>query len=455
MGEHRAKGGRFTSIMAIQGKDPRTGEPTDPVSALTPDYLPLLMVPQQAAALYHLEPWYAAALDAIATGVSTAEIFPTFLGQEPQEQADPAMMAAMKAFLERGGVSGQTAQERIFALDLDRSLFGYWAMEVVRGSDGRPSAWYHVPGATVRVKRDGTQFAQVDPATGSIIKRFAPYAPGGNKEGLPEMVVARQYDPTALNAGTPSGAALSGTVDRLSLQDQYNRKLLGKGGMTPMLLLLREGLEEEPYKRLCAFFENLHGGDEKDQVGILDGVGEGSDLKFLVQEGEDIAFKAGEELMRERVLARTHVPPTKVSLAASNYATAYQEDQTFKFEVTQPRLRMILARLTMVAREFAPEGYSYGFKQASLEDFAQLVGALKLLLESGALTVNQVLQRTGWPPIGPDGDAHIAFTNQGPVKLGDLVAGNLPATPGKLVDTLIQARRVFEEARKPHVHEMP
>lgn len=452
MSERKAKGGRFT---AVQGKDPRTGRPTDPVAALTPEFLPLLMVPQQAAALYHLEPWYAAALDATATGVATAEVFPQFLGATPEEQADPEVMAALRNFLERSGPTGQTAQERIFALDLDFSLFGYWAFEVARGADGLPAAWYHVPGATVRMRRDGALYAQVDPATGTVIKEFAPYAPGGDPGGRPEMVVARRYDPTALHMGTAAGAALAGTVDRLSLQDQFNRKLLGKGGMTPMLLLLREALEEEPYKRLCAFFEHLHGGAETDQVGILDGVGEGTDLKFLVQEGEDVAFKAGEELLRERILARTHVPPTKVSLAASNYATAYQEDQTFKFEVTQPRLRVILARLTRVAREFAPEGYSFGFKQASLEDFSQLVGALKLLLESGALTVNQVLQRTGWPPIGPDGDAHIAFTNQGPVSLADLVAGNLPATPGKLVDSLLQAREAIEASKKTDVPPEP
>jgi hypothetical protein len=448
------KKGRF---VAAGGRNinPRDGKPVDTVVSLTPAYLPLLMNAQQAGALYHLEPWFAASLDAIATGVSTAEVFPQFLGAEPDDQADPKIMALIKTFLERTDQTGQTVGERMFALDLDRSLFGYWAMEIVRGADRKPAGWYHVPGATVRVKADGSRYAQVDPATGSILKTFAPYAPGGNKEGLPELVVARQYDPTALYAGTPAGAALVGSIDRLSLQDQYNRKLLGKGGMTPMILLIKEALDEESYKRLVGWFEGLHGGDEKDQVGILDGIGEGADLKFLVQEGEDVAFKAGEEMLRERILARTHVPPTKVSLAASNYATAYQEDQTFKFEVTQPRLRMILSRLSMVARELAPEGYSFGFKQSSLEDFSQLVGALKLLLESGAITVNQVLARTGWPPIGPDGDAHIAFTNQGPVSLEDLVAGNLPATPGKMVDNLIRLRQAIEAAKEPHVHEVP
>jgi len=448
MGEKSVKKARLRVIGGGRVVNPRTGveDGKGEVQAGSEQYVPLLVSPHTAAGLYHLDPWFSAAVDAISTGVATAEVFPEFQAKSPEEKADSKALQGMAAFLENTPRDQMTVAERLGALDADFSLFGYCAFEVARGSDKMPVAWYHVPGATVRAKKKGG-YVQVD-GTGKILQRFAPYAAGGNKEGLPELVLIRRYDPTAQYLGSPLVAPLAMTLDRQSAQDAFNRKLLGKGGMPPKIFLLKEELGDESFQRLQAFVEGLAAGDDANQIAVLDGIGEGR-LEDMIKDQEDMAFQAGEEAGRQRILAKTHVPPTKVSLNAANFATAYQEDQTFKFEVTQPRLRIYLKRLTAVAREFAPEGYAYGFKQNSLEDFYQLVQALNLLQQTGDLTANQVLQRLGFSGIGEVGDAHIAFTNQGPVKLEDLASGNLPPTPGRLVDTLLQLRRAIEESRMP------
>jgi hypothetical protein len=378
--------------------------------------------------------------------VGGAEVFPAF--EAPEAQEDKTVIRRMAEFLERDDRAFTTSSERLSALNWDLDLQGYCAFEIGRDSAKTPVAWYHVPAATLRKRLGDGVWEQLD-YLNRVVQTFGEYARGGRKDGLPELMVIRTYDPCALYLGRPVTAPLMATLDRISAQDAANVKLLRKGGMVPLLLTLREELGDEDYQRLTEWFRQQEDGEDGNLVGVLDGVGEGADLKKLVEGVEDMAHTEAERLMMQRVLAVLKVPPTKVSQSAANYATAYQEDQTFKFGVIQPRLRILLKRLSVVAQEITGSAaYYYTFRQQSLEDFLQLAQGLEILMRNAVFTINQVLARLGQSGIGPDGDVHIAFTNQGPVKLEDLAAGNMPATPGRLVDSLLSLRRAIEEAQR-------
>ena len=451
MSERKKAAGRFRAH-GLRVLDPRTGQENGSVAQeALPSYLPPQVDPLSAAQLYDLDPWFSAAVDAVATGVGTAEVSPAFIGPDPEQKAEPKILGKMADFLDNTQRTMETVGERLEALTTDYRIQGYCGFEIVRGTDGLPAAWYHVPAATIRARRDLKSFLQVN-YLGQTVSEFVPYSSGGNKAKSPELVLIRKYDPSALSLGSSMVKTLASTADRLSAQDSYNRTLLNKGGIPPFLLILKEALDDDSAKRFEAFLKGLAQQGPDAAIGLLDGVGEGK-VEKLLQDQEDSSFVKAEEVLRQRILAKAHVPPTKVSLGASNYATAYQEDQTFKNEVTQPILRIFLRRLTALAREFAPPGYFYAFKQSSLEDFYQLVMALCALQEKGDLTSNQVLARLGFQGMGPIGDAHIAYTNQGPVRVEDLVAGNLPPTPGRMMDALLQLRRMISEVQD--VRELP
>jgi len=157
MGEKSVKKARLRVIGGGRVVNPRTGveDGKGEVQAGSEQYVPLLVSPHTAAGLYHLDPWFSAAVDAISTGVATAEVFPEFQAKSPEEKADSKALQGMAAFLENTPRDQMTVAERLGALDADFSLFGYCAFEVARGSDKMPVAWYHVPGATVRAKKKG------------------------------------------------------------------------------------------------------------------------------------------------------------------------------------------------------------------------------------------------------------------------------------------------------------
>jgi hypothetical protein len=429
--------------------NPRTG--TDDGKTYPPTggkYTPTVGNPRQYALLMHVDPWFSAALEAISEGVGAAEVFPVFETPDPGQKGDPQLIQALKEFLDRDDRAYTTAEERLAALALDLRLQGYCAFEVGRDAKKVPVAWYHVPAATLRRREQDGLWDQVD-FSNKVVATFEPYQPGGGESGLPDIMVIRKYDPCAQYLGTPSAAPLAATLDRMASQDAYNVQLLRKGRIPPWLLVIRDQLDEESYQRLQEWFSELERGETANLVGILDGVGEGSDLKKLSEEQADMAHIEAEKLMRERILGVLKVPPTKVSLSASNYATAYQEDQTFKFGVLQPLLRRLLKRLSVVGQEITGSAaYRFGFRQQSLEDYLQVCQAEDILLRDAVHTINQALGRLGEPGIGPAGDVRIAFTAQGPIRLEDLAGGNLPPTPGRLVDTLLSLRRAIEEAQR-------
>ncbi|MEW5763591.1 MAG: phage portal protein [Acidobacteriota bacterium] len=429
--------------------NPRTGQDDGktPVTHET-KYVPTLGSPARYAQAGYLDPWLGATQNALGSNVGGAEVSPIYEPTDPTRPKDDKKILALKAFLEADPRTYSTPEERLEALALDYRIQGYCVFEIARDADRKPSAWYHVPAATIRVHVGFDRFDQVD-ETGRVIGTFGAYAPNGRPDGRPELMLIRRYDPTAKYVGAPGIAPLLGTLERLAAQDAYNTKLLRRGGVTPWLLFLREALDDESFARLKDFLKQLESGPEADLVGILDGVGEGADLKTLVEGAAEMTHTEGEKLMRDRVLAVQQVPPTKVSLSASNYATAYQEDQTFRFQVVQPILRRLLKRLSVVAREITGDAeYRYTFRQQSLEDYLQLVQAEDILMTKAVHTINDTLARLGMPGIGPLGDARIAFTNQGPVRLEDLVNGNLPPTPGRIVDSLLSLRRAIEEAQR-------
>ena len=445
------KKGRFR-VLKGGGKrvmNPRTGVDDGKGPATTANqYSQTLGDPLRFAMLTYTDPWFSAGIDAIADNVGAADVFPAFESTDPAATADANAMGLLKAFLETDDRDYTTPGERLGAMAKDFKLQGFCAFEVGRGSDRKPVAWYHVPAATLRRIEANGHWEQLD-YLNKVIATFGPYSPGGRDDDLPELMVIRKYDPCALYLGAPAGAPLLTTVDRLKAQDEYNTKLLRKGGIPPWLLFLREQLDEPDLLRLQEWFRELEAGEDSDLVGILDGVGEGADLKKLTDEQADVSHIEGEKQLRERTLGVLHVPPTKVSLSASNYATAQQEDATFKFQVTQPILRMFLKRLSVVGQELTESAdYHYAFRQQSLEDFLAVCQAEEILLRNAVHTINDVLSRLGLPGIGPVGDVRIAFTAQGPIKLDDLAAGNLPATPGRLVDALLQARKAIEETNR-------
>ena len=433
--------------------NPRTGTDDGKGAAETVNqYTPTVADPILLARLTYTDPWFSAGIDAIADNVGAADVFPAFESTDPAEKEDEKIFALLKAFLEADDREYTTPGERLAALAMDYKVQGYCAFEVGRDSKRMPAAWYHVPAATLKRREPDHLWEQKD-YLGKVVAKFGEYKPGGREDGLPELMVIRKYDPCAQYLGSPSAAVLLTTVDRLKAQDDYNTKLLRKGGIPPWLLFLREQLDDDDLKRLEEWFRELEAGDSSDLVGILDGVGEGADMKKLTDEQADVSHIEGEKLLRERTLGVLKVPPTKVSLAASNYATAVQEDATFKFQVVQPILRIFLKRLSVVGQELVKsKDYHFTSRQQSLEDYLAVCQAEEILLRNGVHTINQMLARLGLPGIGPVGDVRIAFTAQGPIKLEDLAAGNLPATPGRLVDALLQARKAIEETHQESRH---
>lgn len=440
------------SVIGVKAKNsrainPRTGKDDGKEGISAPDkYKDTLADPWDLVSVYYSAPWIKGAVRAIKQGIEASDVRAVFdHPEDPKAKADPKLLQMLTEFLERDDEDWTTPSERLAACVKDFNILGYACFEIARDAGNKPSAWYHLPAVTIRERKDGL-YDQID-MNGKVLKTLGKYAPKGREDKLPEMMMIREYDPAARYTADSPLAGLVNTGDRLNAQDDYNSQLLRKGGLSPLLLMLEGELGEEGKKRFKEELRGIAAGKYASVIALLENVPPGSQIHKLAQEMTDASFTEGEKTLRDRVLANYTVPPTKVSLSASNYATAQQEDATFRFMVTQPYLRKHLKRLSVVARELVEEkGYGYGFRQDSISSFYEQVQAEDLLFRIGARNINTLLAKLGDKGIGPAGDKHYVFTNLGPVAIEDL--DKMEGTPsvGRMIDSLVTLRKELSRA---------
>lgn len=445
--------GRVTIMKArkTRATDPRTGKEADGKipGTSTGKYLPQLADPFTMANLYHLNYWVHACGDAIADGIAGAEVEAIFKGKTEDAKANDAKLVLLDKFLLTDTRNYMTVGERLGALGLDYSEIGMMAIEIGRGLDKKPAAWYHVPAATIREYRDGSGYDQVD-VSGKVLTHFTPYQPGGNTDGLPELIVIKKYDPSAQYQNATDASCLASTAERMTAQDEYNSKLLRKGGMVPLMLMLKQQLGDDQLKRLQEYLDELEGGKTTRMMALLDDLGDVGKVEKLVADITDASFKDGENLLRERTLAVKKVPPSKLGLPVTNYAVAQIEDATFRHKVTAKILRLICHRLNIVADEIVPdEGYGYDAKPETLLDLATIAQALSLLVNNGTLKRNEARAKLGEKGMGPKGDI-LTITSPTGLTILDaaLEAGGTP-TLGRMIDQALAAREILSGQKQP------
>jgi hypothetical protein len=438
----------------IEGKsvrivDPRTGKEAEGKIAGTKDKtLPYLINPRYVAELYHRQCWFNACDNAISDGVGGADAEVVYKNTDKTTQGDPEKVTKLNAFLKKDLRDFTTVGERLDALAKDYSIQGYMVIEIGRGADKIPAAWYHVPAVNIRELADHTGYIEVD-GSNKEIGRYVKYQIGGHEDGARELMVIKKYDPSAKYMAATDTSALCSAADRLDAQDTFNSKLLKKGGLVPFILFLKEALEDDDFKRLEETVRQWETGEGDKMVVVLDGIQDGK-LERAIADMNDASFVEGEKTLRERILAVKKVPPSKLGLPVANFSVAQIEDATFRFKVTAKILRLIFHRLNIVADEIvSDEGYDYEAKPETLIDFQTLAQALVGLVNNGTYNRNMALTKLGEPGMGSDGDKFTITSPTGVQELSQMLASGGTPTLGRMVDAINELRRMVIEAQRP------
>ncbi len=437
---------RFRTIEATHKRsiDPRTHKEAENKikDRVSQKYVPMLADPWQLLEAISLQPWVIACKRAIISAIAATQIDAIYKSQA-ETKIDNAKLKKLKDFLNNDERTYQTVNEKLARLATDYVLLGYMCIEIARNANGIPAAWYAVPAATIRETTTG-DFVQISRA-GKELQNFKLYQKGGNKENLPELIVIREYDPMATYMSAMDVTSLVETSNRLYNQDDYNSQMLKMSNIPPLILILKELLDDNSYKRFKEYVNGLAAGSEADPIGIVDGVGEGR-LEKLSQDITDAAYIESEKILRERIMAVMQTPPSKLGLQVSNYAVAQQEDATFKFQRTKPIIDLFLHRLNIIADEIVPdEGYDYYAKLYTYEDFAQLAEAETKLVSNGIHSRNEARAKLGDDQIGEAGAQFtVSAGAAGLIKLDDAVTNTQP-TAGQIVDQLLAIRKLLSD----------
>ena len=233
------------------------------------------------------------------------------------------------------------------------------------------------------------------------------------------------------------------TIGLARASEKFGSKFFGNGSRPGGILTPVATLDEADILNFRKFWEDANGGDNQGRVGVLP-----QDWKYqqLGLSPEDSQFLETRQLTRTDIAALFRLPPSMIG-DTTRLSNNNHEQQSLSF-VTDT-LRPYLVRIEKeIQRKLLPKGYFVEFdvSERLRGDFASTMSGFAVGKQWGFYSTNQVLEKLGENPIGPEGDVYWAPVNMtNAANLIKLNAGPLPLPE----DTPTPAQRSLFESTIP------
>lgn len=191
---------------------------------------------------------------------------------------------------------------------------------------------------------------------------------------------------------------------------KYGAKFFGNSSKPGGILTPVEDVSEEDMNNMRAFWENANAAENQCRVSVLPNKWQYTQLSLSP---EDSQFLATRQMSRTDIAALFRVPPSMAGdMTKQSKASSEQEQLTFVTDCLRPYLvriereiqRKILSKDNSMFVEFDVSERLRG-------DFATTMQGFAIGKQWGFYSTNDVLEKLGENPIGPEGDIYWAPVN--------------------------------------------
>ena len=416
-----------------------------------------------------------------AKAISTAGLGYDFVVPDGVKEPDPEHKRILRGFFERPN-DEMTWGEILENVLTDFEALGNGYFEVVRNrlGQGPPTAIYHVPAVTMRVRTDKKGFVQQrgnrlvyfrnfgsDPASVDSFDPRDSDKQGGRRRLLNEVIHLKNYHPRSSYYGLPDFLpALRALVGNKKAGD-FNIQFFENNAVPQYAILVKGGeLAKGARKRIEEYFRTHIKGSAHKTLILEVAQGEGDEkveieIKALSVDMKDASFQSFRADNAEEIRVAHGVPgrliglTEKGGLGGAGEGTTQQE--IFKYHVIEPKQTRLEYRINnfLIKRGFGFEDWELRFKEIDVTDESKASEIVDRLVRLGVLTINEARRDVGQKPLEhPGADVPFLMTPMGPLSLDTLAEGGvrppmmpaLPAAPGKgLADSLLDLRQAVRE----------
>lgn len=387
---------------------------------------------QTLSDLYLQSAWNKASVDAIVDSVVgyQLEIEAVEVGGQ-----DNAQRELVKRWLEELG-GDHPIENLLKAAQTDYENTGNMYFELARDADGKPARLFHVPSATVWVRRDRERYKQRVGTREAMFRRYR-----SPTNDLREIIHIWRPNPVSDYYGIPDHLAALGAIIMDMHARDYNLDQFETAFTSLWALVVAGELPEEERVRIENKFKTL-GRTRKSWLEPLVIRAVGADNPNVVQfhrlssEIKEASWRELRRLCRDEILAVRRVPPSKVAqFETSRFQTLPEQAEIFRDEVVVPRQRALEFMFDRLLRELGVTDWRVVLPYTDSTQQQQVVDTAVRMVSTQSATRNEIRSVMGLPPLPADkgGDDLVGVpqgAGGGAGGMGGLL-GMLGAAPGK------------------------
>ncbi|MFH0910803.1 MAG: phage portal protein, partial [Planctomycetota bacterium] len=392
-----------------------------------------------------------------AKAISTAGLGFDFIVPDEIKAPDPKNKQALQAFFNSPNEEC-TWGEILENVLTDFEALGNGYFEVVRNAlgIGAPTAIYHVPAVTVRVRKDKKGFIQQrdnkmvyfrnfgsDPNSPDSFDPRDKDKPENQRRPLTEIIHLKNYHPRSSYYGLPDFLpALRALVGNKQAGD-FNIQFFENNAIPQYAIIVKGGeLAKGTRKRIEEYFRTHIKGSAHKTL-ILEIAQDGDEkvdieIKPLSVDIRDASFRMFRSDNAEEIRVAHGVPGRLIGLTEKGGLGGAGEGATqqeiFKYHVIEPKQSRLEYRINnfLIRRGFGIQDWEIRFKEIDVTDEAKVAEIVQKLVKLGVLTINEGRREMGQKPLEhPGADIPFMMTSMGPLSLDTLEEGGvrLPMTP--------------------------
>lgn len=355
------------------------------------------------ASLYEINPTHKACVDAKTTNI--VGLGYRFVPTGAKEQSSDKNRALLEHLFSTCNPE-MTFTEVMHAVWTDVETLGNGYLELTRDSHGDIDGMYHVPGATVRVRKDRQGYVQMRDGRRSDFRPLGAPPVTSPKSGdvCNEMLHFFRYTPQSSYYGVPDIIPAMPAVIGDKAAREYNVDFFTHNAVPRMAIIVEGGdLSEEVVRQLHHFMASeVKGQGHKTLVLEVPG----SDTRVRLERltagaDDDAAFLGYRRANRDEVLLVHRVPPSKVTIVENaNLANSRDQDKTFREQVVRPEQRRIEYKFNRLIREQLGIGdWQLRFNTVDTSEAREEAEIARIYAGIGALTANEIRDRLGLQPL--------------------------------------------------------
>lgn len=381
------------------------------------------------AKLYELDPYHAAAVDALVDNVVGLGFYLDYTrkaeklrskaakeGQDAKEKLDEAFEDKKDMFLKKVNSFNQTDSLEVILEKVakDRFCMGNGFLEIGRTPTGAIGYIGHIPAQNIRMRRLRDGFVQYVGDKPVFFKNFGdtsgrnPLNPGVIAN---ELIHYSKASPLDAYYGVPEVVSATDAIAGNQFATRYNMEYF-ENKAVPRYVIKVKGMRISLTERneLVKFFESTTRGVSHRTILLPMPGGDRSDIEFeAIESGkQEASFLDFANFNIKTILARHRVPMNRLGVTEGGSMSGSRDaDKIFKESVCRPEQRKFEALLGKVFGELS-NAFNFKLSEYTLTDEDQQSIIDERDMKNGALLPDERRAKIGLPP-RPDGNGDEAI----------------------------------------------